>query len=437
VRGGRYLVTLAAAGMLATGCGTTVAGTQSPAGTLAAAVTKTGTQTARIAVTVSVKSTGMSMSFDITGAFDFAHSRGMLTMGAPIGLTELFIAPKAYIKFSGGSGPTLPNGKSWFEVDATGLPADASSPLGALGTTGNPKDLLTSLTAIAGSEQKLGTGTVRGVPATEYQLNIDPAKTEAKVPSAERASVGKFFQSLGKGTLPVDVWLDGQNLVRRVQLSLRLPGGSGALGMSGNPQLTVTMDFYDYGAPVNVSAPPANQVASTSQMFASSGVSVGSESGGPEAAPPKVSGSLTSAQAAGAEQAAAAFWAALGHNDPAAIARTVLPAQRSCISSVMGGGGPKFTVSSYHAVSAQPAGNGKATVRFTVNAKASLGGQDVPVFAGTGGVQWLVAVQSAGHWYVDVNTGSDFTVTGMCQGFALAPPAPAQSAPASPAQSAG
>lgn len=292
MRGGKYLVTLAAAGMLATACGTTVA--QPPAETLAAAVTKTGTQTARIAVTVSVKTKGMSISFDITGAFDFARQRGMLTMAAPIGLTELFIAPKAYVKFSGGSGMPLPQGKSWVEVDTTGLPADASGPLGPLGAVGTPKDLLTSLTAIAGSEQRLGTGTVRGVAATEYQLNIDPAKTEARVASGERASVGQFFKSLGKATVPVDVWLDSQNLVRRVQLSLRIPGAStGGPGMSGNPQITVTMDFYDYGAPVNVSAPPASQVAKASQVMpialsgsASASASSGSGSVAPLATPP-------------------------------------------------------------------------------------------------------------------------------------------------------
>jgi len=407
VRGGKFLVMMAAAGLLATGCGTTVVHAQSPADALAAAVSKTGTQTTRIALTLSVKSKGMSMSFAITGAFDFAHSRGMLTMPAPIGLTEIVIAPKAYIKFTGaGTGMTLPHGKTWVEVDENALPADASSPLGPLGATGNPKDLLTSLTAIASSEQKLGTGTVRGVPATEYQLNIDPAKTASKLPASERASVSKLFQSLGKATIPVDIWLDSQNLVRRVGLSLQLPGSStGGLGLSGNPQLAVTMDFYDYGAPVTVSAPPAAQVASMSQMI-SSGMSSASGSSSMPAtpvAPPKVSGSLTPAQANAAGQAVAAFWAALGRNDPAAVARTVLPAQRSCETSMLQGA-PKFAVSAFHVVSVQPAGSGRATVRFTVQARVNLDGQKLPI--SPAGTQWFVATQQAGHWYVDTSKSS-------------------------------
>ena len=36
-----------------------------------------------------------------------------------------------------------------------------------------------------------------------------------------------------------------------------MPGGSGA---PGGTHLTMTTDFYDFGVPVRVSAPPASQV---------------------------------------------------------------------------------------------------------------------------------------------------------------------------------
>jgi len=411
VRGGRYLVAIAAAGMLAAGCGTT----RAPADPLTAAVNKTATQTVRIAVTLTIQSQGMSMTYDVTGAFDFAHARGMLSIAAPVGVTALFIAPKVYIKLSGGIVATLPHGKSWLEIDTSGSHGGATD---TSGVGANLADLLASLKDIAGSDRQLGTGTVRGVPVTEYQVDIDPAKVAAKFPSQERASLRQSLQSLGKGTIPVDVWVDAQNLVRQVRLSVHLPGGSSALDIPGNPQLTATADFYDYGVPVQVSAPPAAQVASSSQVISSgiaSGSGIVSATGGPATPLPAVSGSLTPAQAAAAGQAVAAFLAALGRNDPAAVARTVLPAQRSCVTSVLAAGAPKFTVGSVHIVSAQPAGNGKATVRFTVNAKASLGGNDIPVFLpGSGGAQWLVAVRSAGQWYVDFNNGSDVILAGAC-----------------------
>jgi hypothetical protein len=81
MRGGRYLVVLAGVGVLAAGCGTKVA----PDVGLAAAVTRTAGQSARVAVTTTMQTPGMSVSFTETGAFDFARSRGMVSARYPAG----------------------------------------------------------------------------------------------------------------------------------------------------------------------------------------------------------------------------------------------------------------------------------------------------------------------------------------------------------------
>jgi hypothetical protein len=276
VRAGRYLVALAGVGVLATGCGTIHAGRSSgTSDTLMSAVSHTAAQTARIAITTATQTQGMSMSFTMTGEYDFAHSRGMITMAAPFDMTELFLPPKVYLKLS-GTGSSLPHGKSWVAMD-TGTSGSLGSILGPFGPADNPADMLESLTAVAGSERVLGTTRVRGVLTTEYQVNIDPAKMAAKVPAPERASFRQFTQSLGKGAIPVDVWVDGQNQVRQVRLSLHMPDGA---GLPGNARLTETLDFYDFGVPVRVSAPPASQVAS----MPGDEVSVGSISSGSSSA---------------------------------------------------------------------------------------------------------------------------------------------------------
>jgi hypothetical protein len=419
VRGGRYLVVLAAVGLLAAGCGTMVARTD--AATLSAAVAKAKTETTRIAVTTTMQAPGMSVSFTQTGEFDFAHSRGVMSMQAPMAMTAVFVPPKMYIKLPGGSGAALPNGKTWLALPAGDLGGDAAgvgSLLGPFGS-GDPADLLASLTAISGSERKLGAATVRGVPVTGFQVNIDPAKAAAKVPNWERASFQQFAKSLGSGTIPVDVWVDDQNQVRRVRLSLPAPEGTDVLGAPGKTKLVESTDYYDFGVPVHVSAPPAAEVADLSQlaMNGKNGMSVSEvvptgSGGSPQ--PPAVSGSLTPARAAAAEQAVGAFWAALGRDDPAAVGQLVPPAQRSCVRSLLDGG-PKITVSKLRIISAKPAGNGRATVRFTVSAQMSLGGQDLPVFdQGAGSVQWLVTTEIAGHWYVDLSTSPALPFIAPC-----------------------
>lgn len=401
MRGVRYVLVLAGACVLAAGCGTTSAQTAN----LAAAAGHTAGQRARVAVTISMRTGGMAVSFTQTGVFDFAHSRGMLSMQGPMGMTEIFLPPTTYIKIPGGGGGPLPHGKSWIAVHGA-LGGPVSSFVGPFGGGADPADLLASLTAISSSVAKLGTSTVRGVPVTGYLVKIDPAKAAAQVPHQQRAGMRDFARLLGRGAIPVQVWVDGQNLVRRVRLSLHLPGGMGAPGSARMVQVT---DFYAFGVPVHVSAPPAAQVTTPSRF----GSSVSFTSGG-SPRPPKVTGTLSPAQASAAEQAAGAFWAALGHNDPAAVAQTVPPAQRSCVRSILAGG-PKITVTSFRIVSAQPAGTGRATVRFTVKAHASIDGHNIPVFPqGPGRVQWLATTEKAGQWYVDLAHSGAFVFGGAC-----------------------
>jgi len=398
-----YVVILAGIAVLAAGCGT-----KAQPDNLTAAVTRTAGQTARIAMTTTMQMQSMSVSYTATGEYDFVHSRGMISMQNPVGMTEIFIAPTAYIKLPGGGG-TLPAGKSWIALDAGTPDGLASSVLGPFGGT-DPADLLASLTAVSSSVTSLGPATIRGVKVTGFRVDIDPAKAAARVPPPERASFREFISSLGPGSIPVDVWVDGQNLVRRVKLSLHAPGGQ---GVSAGTQMVEVTDFYDFGVPVRVSPPPASQIASMSQLV-KSGFASSAASGGDSASPPKVSGTLSMAQAAAAERVVTAFWSALGRDSAAGVARRVPPAQRSCVRSFLSSNGPKITVSSFRIVSAQPAGTRAATVRFTVKAQASLDGQDIPLFPPGRVVQWLVATRTAGHWYVNLDRSTALAFGGAC-----------------------
>ena len=77
--------------------------------------------------------------------------------------------------------------------------------------------------------------------------------------------------------MPVDVFVDAQGRVRRMALQLHLGlsglgalvGGSGQAGSSGGTpaiDMTMTLDLYDFGTPVDVQAPPAGQVVSIGSL---------------------------------------------------------------------------------------------------------------------------------------------------------------------------
>jgi hypothetical protein len=244
---------------------------------------------------------------------------------------------------------------------------------------------------------------------THFRVSIDPAKAASRVPRGQRAGFRAFARSLGAATIPVEVWVDQRSLVRQVRISLHPPNGSAALA---GTHVSWTVDFYDFGVPVRVSGPPPAQVATMSQL-AKGGAPGTFKSGVASAKPPRVSGTLSPAQAAAAEQAVRAFWAALASNDTKAAAQTVLPAQRGCLRSVARV--PRFTVSSLRVVSAQPAGDARATVRFTVKARASIGGQSVPVLPqGPGRVQWQATTDAGGHWYVDLGRSGGMRFGQFC-----------------------
>src|SRR5215468_3391771 len=230
-------VVLAALGGLAAGCGTTSA----QAAGLAAAAANTATSTARIAQTTTMRTHGMSVSLSETGAFDFAHSRGVLHLHGPgpMAFEELFIPPMIYMKVAVGafgrraSQPgmpgagfgLLPHGKSWIGVRVGDSARLGAALLGPFGGSANPADLLASLKAESKSVTKLGTAVIRGVQVTHYRVEIDPARAASRAQRRDRAGMSDLAKRLSKATIPADVWVDQSNLVRRLRVSFRPPAG--------------------------------------------------------------------------------------------------------------------------------------------------------------------------------------------------------------------
>src|SRR5260221_9298485 len=182
---------------------------------LTAAVSHTVTETARVAVTSPMHTKGMSVSVTQTGVYDFAHSRGMISMKEPAPFTVIFLPSETYLKLPGGSG--MPGGKSWVEIKDGASLSPMSSMAGPFGTGSDPADMLASLRRISTSVTRLGTATIRGVRVTKFRVAIDPGKAAARLPRWQRAGFRAFARSLGSGTVPVKVWVGGQDLVRRVQ----------------------------------------------------------------------------------------------------------------------------------------------------------------------------------------------------------------------------
>lgn len=149
-------------------------------------------------------------------------------------------------------------GKTWLEADVGKLAANAGVDLGRLlETVGNedPTKALQLLQSV-GSVSKVGTATVDGVGTTEYSGTIDVQKAVAALGPAGSKLLGQSKVA----TIPVDVWIGGDGLVRRMHTTL----SASVHGMQTVSDLT--LDLSDFGTQVTITPPPAGQTLDITQL---------------------------------------------------------------------------------------------------------------------------------------------------------------------------
>lgn len=221
----------------------------------------------------------------IDGGYDFTSRRAEMEVdgskfGAPeIGKIEAVVDYSnglvMYMKFPPQMTKDL-GGKSWVKFDVGTLlkQSGVDVDLSAL-TQGQSADPTSGLGMLRGADSvtTVGTETVRGVDTTHYHLVVNIDKALAQAPAAQRDALGKLVNLYTVHTFPMDVWLDSDGRVRRVTESIdsaniRNPAG---VPPAFKGVLTVTYEMYDFGAPVNVQVPPADQTTDLSQLLKNGG----------------------------------------------------------------------------------------------------------------------------------------------------------------------
>lgn len=234
---------------------------------VAAAATKTqqaGAARIRVALSVSAPQlqNGKTLQVRGTGAVDGASSELNLSVGAK-SLEEISLEQNgdyvAFLRFDALS-QYLPGGKQWVELDLSKLGKSAGLDLQSLlaGSQVQPGDLLSMLMAEGAKIQNLGSATVDGAATTHYRVTIDTAKALQAKGLSTPLLAGVAAQV---PTVPADVWIGKDGLVHRVAVSLG----------AAQRQLGLKLDLYDYGADVNIAAPPSSDVFDATQ-FAQQGI---------------------------------------------------------------------------------------------------------------------------------------------------------------------
>ena len=210
-----------------------------------------------------------------TGDFDTGEAAAEVAMadGPQEGtITVLRTASGIYARLPGGMNP-MSTGKPWVSVDAPTLARLTQLALGdaAAQITGAPLDALAYLRGVSGDVAFVGPDTTRGEPTTRYRAAVDPARASAQLPAALRGHAPT--SGAAPASLPADVWIDGQGRLRKLVItadeSASAATGKGPSAPAAAPPgpMTITLELWDFGIPVEVSAPPADQVSDVSGLL--------------------------------------------------------------------------------------------------------------------------------------------------------------------------
>lgn len=146
----------------------------------------------------------------------------------------------------GGPFEQIAPGK-WVKVKAT----DPSFDLGQ----NDPSQMLQYLRATSNVDE-VGKDTVRGVDTTHYAARLQLDKVADRVsPQAARA-LKQATHALGTKEIPMDVWVDSDGLVRRVDMNWHPKGGS----------FVMSLDLFDFGD-VSVDVPADADTVDLSNML--------------------------------------------------------------------------------------------------------------------------------------------------------------------------
>jgi hypothetical protein len=247
----------------------------------------TAARNARVDINGTVAADEQTINLDGNGTIDFAGKTFQLSLTVPaVGqIEERLVDDIIYIRIPDTASAQF-GGKAWLKLDPRAFGA-GQNPFGSLESS-NPAQVLGTLEG-AGQVTKVGDETVRGVHTVHYRAQIDVAKA-AEAQGLTPQQRQQLQQALGgQTTIPEDVWIDDQGLVRRitVEFAAQPPGATGgtpSAAPSAAPsalQTRLTMEFYDYGqATAPVTPPPADQVTDFSQILGQIGQLGGAFGGG-------------------------------------------------------------------------------------------------------------------------------------------------------------
>ena len=142
-------------------------------------------------------------------------------------------------------------GKPWIKADSSNQVF--ATMLNSIKENADPSQMIKNLEA-SGTLTGTDTEQLGGQSTTHYKITVDVDKMIANQTDPTMKQLLGAAKQEGLTNYPVEVWLDGHGLP--VQTTINMPSLAGASGSGG----VSTVTYTNWGAPVTITAPPADQV---------------------------------------------------------------------------------------------------------------------------------------------------------------------------------
>ncbi|HEX2086120.1 MAG TPA: hypothetical protein VHF89_10590 [Solirubrobacteraceae bacterium] len=232
--------------LLAAGCG------EDPAdeGPLAAAAERTANEeTSRffMVMEAATKEEG-EFRMEGTGSVTADNSRGRLTATVefegqePVEFEIINVRDEFWLR---SEGLDLPRGKRWmYSVDRSVAPSTMTT-----------REFL-ALIRESGEIEEVGGERVRGRATTHYKARVAFADVYESSPEETRERFRDRFEQFEDMELPIEVWIDGEGLVRRMDVDIA----------RGGQEVSIRMEMLEFGVEVDTDPPPPAQVIDESEV---------------------------------------------------------------------------------------------------------------------------------------------------------------------------
>jgi hypothetical protein len=137
-------------------------------------------------------------------------------------------------------------GKEWMKVDLARAYDSLGIDVSALGQVGqSTRQQLEALADVSDGIEDEGREQVRGVDATHYSATVDLHKVSAE-------GVDKLIELTGQSEFDVDVWIDDDQRIRRMEWTQNVP--------AAEVEMTMIMEYVRFGVPVDIDVPGDDEV---------------------------------------------------------------------------------------------------------------------------------------------------------------------------------